>query len=84
LEDGLLRHSRRQGIIARARELGFNDFQAHLLIAQVQFGDERMAVLPTTVKPLPDRNGRGWARVAGVSMLAMTMFLVLVRMLGTS
>jgi hypothetical protein len=83
LEDGLLRHSRRQGIIARARELGFNDFQAHLLIAQVQFGDERTPVVPTTVKPPQrDGNGRGWARLAGVGMLAVTMFLVLVRMFG--
>jgi hypothetical protein len=85
LEDGLLRHSRRQDILAHARQLGFNDFQAHLLIAQVQCGDERTPVVTTAVPPRQhDGNGRGWARLAGVGMLAVTMFVVLVRMLGAS
>ncbi|MEW6253014.1 MAG: hypothetical protein AB1716_20440, partial [Planctomycetota bacterium] len=39
LEEGLLRYSRRQMIVERARELGLSEFQAHLLIAQVQYGE---------------------------------------------
>ncbi len=40
LEDGLLRYSRRQTILEEGRVRGFSDFQTHLLIAQVQFGDD--------------------------------------------
>ncbi|MCG3126959.1 MAG: hypothetical protein CHACPFDD_01814 [Phycisphaerae bacterium] len=46
LEDGLLRYSRRQEILAAGRALGFSDFQTQLMIAQVQFGDERIDFTP--------------------------------------
>lgn len=78
LEDGLLRYSRRQQILARARELGFGEFQAQLMIAQVQFGDD-------AVPPPRHRNGRsgvrrstGWSRLLATGALAFGMFLYLV------
>lgn len=96
LEDGLLRYSRRQAILARARELGFSEFHAHLLIAQVQFGDGEV---PPWLQAAPagprlpaadagDRDGargrpaRRWARVAATSALAAAIFLYLVRWVG--
>ena len=82
LEDGLLRHSRRQAVLERAVELGLNEFQAHLLIAQVQFGDEEIPAVPRLVRYEPRRsNPRAWARAAGVGVLALTMFLGLVQWL---
>ncbi len=83
LEGGLLRHSRRQEILARARALGLSDFQAHLLIAQVQFGDDDAPAGVLTIKPTPRvPAARLWPRLAGVGMLAATMYLALVRWLG--
>ena len=83
LEDGLLRYSRRQAIVERAREFGFNDFQAQLLIAQTQFGEEQVRTAPIVVKPLRQGgHGRVWARVAGVGVLAAAMFAVLVHWLA--
>ncbi len=81
LEDGLLRYSRRQAILERAAELGFNEFQAHLLIAQVQFGDEGLDPTPSreTVVAVPPQ---AWARAAGVGVLALALFLALVAWLG--
>ncbi|MBK9119299.1 MAG: hypothetical protein IPM18_06800 [Phycisphaerales bacterium] len=85
LEAGLLRHSRREAILARATELGINEFQAQLLIAQVQFGDE--GVEPVTSKRLPRIQAsrgttRAWAGLAGVGLLALVLFLSLKRWLG--
>ncbi len=83
LEGGLLRHSRRQAILARGRELGLSDFQAHLLIAQVQFGADDAPAGVLTIKPTPRvPAARVWTRLAGVGMLALTMYLALVRWWG--
>lgn len=83
LEDGLLRHSRRQMIIERARELGLNEFQAQLLIAQVQFGDERTLVATRVRAGRPARrHPRAWARVAAASVLGLALFLYFVHWLG--
>jgi hypothetical protein len=82
LESGLMRHSRRQAILERAGELGLNEFQAHLLIAQVQFGDEEIQPMPRLVWPSERQaNPRAWARLAGVGVLALTMFLGLIQWL---
>lgn len=83
LEDGLLRYSRRQAILERARALGFSDFQTHLLIAQVQFGDEDITTSPRR----KDARGwgehpRAWARIAAVGVIALAMFLGLVHWVG--
>lgn len=83
LEDGLLRHSRRQEIIAEARRLGFSDFHAHLLIAQVQFGDERISPVSSPPAAGSRRDtSRAWARFAAAGVLALAMFLGMVRWLG--
>ncbi len=83
LEDGLLRHSRRQMIIERARELGFNEFQAQLMIAQVQFGDERALVTGrNAAKRATPASQRAWARVAAAGVLGLAVFLFFVRWLG--
>jgi len=83
LEDGLLRHSRRQDILALARDLGFDEFQTQLVIAQVQYGDDELSVLP---RPRPAVSGarspRAWARPAAVGVLALAIFVYLVRALG--
>lgn len=83
LEDGLLRCSRRSAILDDGRRLGLSDFQTHLLIAHVQFGDDTL--------PLPElRRGksargaatRATARFAAVGMLAFALFLAMVRWLA--
>ncbi len=79
LEDGLLRYSRRQLILERARELGFDEFQTQLVIAQVQYGDEELSVLPQSREHQPQ--SRSWARGAAVGLLALALFLFLVRAL---
>jgi hypothetical protein len=79
LEDGLLRYSRRQAILERARELGLSEFQAQLLIAQVQFGTEEspfISAAPVTVRAA---DSGMWVRLAGVGVLALAIFLFLVR-----
>jgi len=80
LEDGLLRYSRRQEILAEARERGFSDFQAQLLIAQVQFGDDSFSPA-TPGRPRLARRGAA-ARLAAAGVLALGMFLALVRWLN--
>lgn len=87
LEDGLLRYSRRQEILAQAARLGFSPFQTQLLIAQVQFGDEIVPAPRPSHGPAPQphaRHGRPrtWARLAAVGVLALALFLALVRWLG--
>ena len=82
LEDGLLRYSRRQDILERGRALGLGDFQTQLLIAQVQFGAAEtpvglVAFGTHVARPVSD--SRTWARLAGVGVLAATIFLFLVR-----
>ena len=80
LEDGLLRFSRRQDILTEARRLGFSDFQTQLLIAQVQFGDDSFQ--PATASSASHDSSRTWARFAAAGVLALVMFLVLIRWLG--
>lgn len=83
LENGLLRHSRRQAILERAHELGFGEFQAQLMIAQVQFGDEQIPALPTSGHPSTRRpHPRTWARLAATGVLALAMFLYMVHWVG--
>ncbi len=85
LEDGLLRYSRRQMILDRARELGFNDFQTQLLIAQVQFGDDDEPVVARpSVRRLRRRPMGTWARLAATGVLALTMFLYLVQWVSSA
>ncbi len=78
LEDGLLRYSRRQDILAHGRELGLGDFQTQLLIAQVQFGAQETPLVRSAPVPRPAADSRTWARLAGVGVLALTIFLFLV------
>jgi hypothetical protein len=84
LEGGLLRYSRRVQIIDQARELGLNEFQTQLLIAQVQFGEQEIRLLPrVTVRALPQATPqRIWSRLAGVGVLAGALFLFLLHWLG--
>jgi hypothetical protein len=83
LEDGLLRYSRRQEILSVAQHLGFSEFQAQLLIAQVQFGDERIPLSAgNATGGLRSEPPRTWARLAAVGVLALALFLAMVRWLG--
>lgn len=83
LEDGLLRHSRRQAVLRAASRLGLSDFQAQLLMAQVQFDDEDDLVMPRVIRPhRPARPARPYSRAIGAGMLAAAIFLFLVRWLG--
>jgi hypothetical protein len=79
LEDGLLRYSRRQDILARGRELGLGDFQTQLLIAQVQFGTQEAPLVHAAPPARRSADSRTWARWTGVGVLALTIFLFLVR-----
>jgi len=83
LEDRLLRYSRRQELLATGRRLGFSDFQTQLLIAQVQFGDDQIPLGsdPTSRHGRPE-HPRAWARLAAAGVLALALFLALVRWLG--
>jgi hypothetical protein len=85
LEDGLLRYSRRQHILQEARQLGLSDFQAHLLIAEVQFADDDFAAdwvrageLPAVTRPVERRRGAG-RRLVAAGVLALGIFVALVR-----
>jgi len=76
LEDGLLRYSRRQMILDQARKLGLSDFQAQVLIAQVQFGEGHFVDWPTTSRAGSPRAAI-WRRAAAVGVLGLAMFLYL-------
>ena len=84
LEGGLLRYSRRTEILAEGCRLGFSDFHTHLLIAQVQFGDEIVARPQVRgLSPSPETAARVGARFAAVGILALAIFLAMIRWLGT-
>ncbi len=85
LEDGLLRHSRRQRILERAAELGISEFHAHLMIAQEQFGDAPIPMSKVLVSRVrrPRGRPRAWPRVAATGALALAMFLYLVHWAGS-
>jgi hypothetical protein len=83
LEGGLLRQSRRLLILEEARRLGISDFHAQLMIAQVQFGDER--ITPVTAGSARNRSAspsQAAARLAAVGILALALFLAMIRWLG--
>jgi hypothetical protein len=83
LEDGLLRYSRRQDILAEARRVGFSDFQTQLLIAQVQFGDEQLDIIrPRAGRAAAGGATRAWASFAAAGVLALALFLAMIRWLG--
>jgi hypothetical protein len=90
LEDGLLRYSRRQAILAEARRLGLSDFHAHVLIAQVQFGGgrasdmalERIHQPPNRPAPPAEGGPRRGVRLAGIGLLALALVLALLRWAG--
>jgi hypothetical protein len=80
LEDGLLRYSRRQAILTEGRRLGFNEFQIHLLIAQVQFGNVRPELVGP--RPAPPRTARRGALLTAAVLLAGALFLLAKHWLG--
>lgn len=82
LEGDLLRCSRRERILAEGRRLGFSDFHIHLLIAETQFGWRRVLAEPEKDAPPDDRTQRGAARLAAAGVLALAMFLFMIRWLG--
>ncbi len=76
----------RQEILSEARQIGLSDFQAHLLIAQVQFGDDRftadwLAAGRRTRTRSAERTRAG-ARIAAAGILAVGIFLALVHWLA--
>jgi hypothetical protein len=82
LEDGLLRHSRRMRILQEGRRLGLSPFHMQLLIAQTQFGPQRV-LADEFGGELPEAApGRAVARMAGVFILALALFLAAVRAIG--
>ena len=83
LEGGLLRHSRRRDILRVGQALGFSDFHTHLLIAQVQVGDAEMLPTLRRFRPRPKHLvKRASARLAAAGVLALALFLAIVRWLG--
>ncbi len=78
LEDGLLRFSRRQEIIAFARTLGISEFHTQLLIAQAQFGiapaaaSEAALVEEARVTDRPRRDARWlWVGACTTALFAV-------------
>lgn len=83
LEDNLLRCSRRQAVLREGRRLGFSDFHTHLMIAQVQFGDESlMRAMDPRRRPSGQRLARVAARFTAAGVLGLALFLAMVRWLG--
>ncbi|MCH8854311.1 MAG: hypothetical protein IID41_16910 [Planctomycetes bacterium] len=78
LEDGLLRFSRRQMILEEGRRRGFSGFQTQLLIAQVQFGDDRIAAPPRAADGLLAGTHRTWPHLVAIGLLAVALFLILI------
>jgi hypothetical protein len=84
LEGGLLRYSRRTEIIAEGRRLGFSEFHTQLLIAQVQFGEGVVAPPRRgTVSQSAGTPSQLGARLAAAGILALAIFLAMIRWLGT-
>lgn len=82
LEDGLLRYTSREAILREARQLGFSDFHTHLLIAQAQHGDRRPLTFGLIDPPAEQRqHRRDAARLGGVVVLALALFLLAARWL---
>lgn len=82
LEDGLLRHSRRERILEEGRTLGFSPFHTQLLIAQTQFGSQRVLSFEDEREDGADRPSQMTAQFAAAAMLAFALFLAAVRVLG--
>lgn len=83
LEGGLLRHSRRQAILKEGRRLGFSEFHTQLMIAQVQFGDrELLRAVDPAARPAARAVARVGARFTAVGVVALAMFLAMIRWLG--
>lgn len=87
LEYDLLRHSRRQALLAEGRRIGLSDFQTQLLIAQVQFGDDLQFLTPSprthrTTASAPRSAGRIGMRLAAAGLLAAALFVVMERYLA--
>jgi hypothetical protein len=84
LEGGLLRYSRREQILAEGRRLGFSPFHTQLMIAQVQFGGRILASSRTgDSRSSVDSASRIGARFAAAGVLALAIFLAMVRWLGS-
>jgi hypothetical protein len=79
LEDGLLRHSRRQRLIEEGLALGFSSFHTQLLIAQVQAGERELLVPASRQTEQRERERRTASRYAAALLFALGMFLALVR-----
>ena len=79
LEDGLLRFSRRQMILEEGSRRGFSGFQTQLLIAQVQFGDDRIA-LPAATRSDGMLAGKqeAWPHLVAIGLLTVAIFLILI------
>ncbi len=82
LEGGLLRHSRRQELLAEGRQLGYSDFHTHLLIAQVQFGDSSLPLANGTAYQHAARVNPAAARLASAVILALALFFGLLHLAG--
>ncbi len=83
VEDGLLRHSRRQAIVEHARALGLGEFQAQLYIAQTLYGGADVLRLSHDSRPGRRAYTRtAIARVAAAGVLALAGFLALLRWSG--
>lgn len=79
LEDGLIRHSRRERILEHAAQAGLSPFAAQLLIAQEQFGDEPVLRFGGA-RPQRDADpARLSAQIAAAAVLGLAMFLLMVR-----
>lgn len=83
MEGGLLRYSRRREILAEGRRLGYSEFHTQLLIAQTQFGGDLFAPPSADERVARAEASAGvGARIAAAGVLALALFLAMVRWLG--
>jgi hypothetical protein len=88
LEDGLVRHSRRQAILSEARRHGIADFHVHLMIAQEQFAGSPDALGGWIGRDGDGRNEasrdskRAAARLAAAGVLGLALLLSTLRWLS--
>lgn len=80
LEDGLLRHSRRQALLNEGRRLGLSEFQVHLMIAQTQVGENRLNLITPGPEPVQEHaSSRIVPRLAAAGLLALALLFAMVR-----
>lgn len=82
LEDGLLRYSRRQELIRIGRVLGLNEFQVHLLIAEVQVAALSITAEQPAKQVANERFDQTRLNIVAAGLLGLGLFFSAISWLG--